>query len=51
MSAIGLVASRSIQPLPEVVTIKEAIEGNLCMCTGYQQIVSAIEDAAEKMKG
>lgn len=27
--------------------IREAISGNLCRCTGYQQIINAIEDTAE----
>ena len=31
--------------------IKEAISGNLCRCTGYQQIVDAIESAAAEMRG
>jgi carbon-monoxide dehydrogenase small subunit len=30
--------------------IKEAISGNLCRCTGYQQIVDAIESAAAEMR-
>ena len=30
--------------------IKEAISGNLCRCTGYQQIFEAIEEAARRMK-
>ena len=51
----GMVMSASallkVNSDPTEEEIKEAIEGNLCMCTGYQQIVSAIEDAAEKMKG
>ena len=29
--------------------IKEAVSGNLCRCTGYQQIFEAIEEAARKM--
>tara|TARA_B100000003_G_scaffold152023_1_gene137282 strand:- start:942 stop:1181 length:240 start_codon:yes stop_codon:yes gene_type:complete len=28
-----------------------AIEGNLCRCTGYQQIVDSIEAAAEIKRG
>ncbi len=30
--------------------IREAISGNLCRCTGYQQIFEAIEEAANRMK-
>jgi carbon-monoxide dehydrogenase small subunit len=33
---------------PSGKEIREAIAGNLCRCTGYQQIVEAIEDAARK---
>ncbi len=36
-------------PKPDEAEINEAIEGNLCMCTGYQQIVEAIAEAGEKM--
>jgi len=32
-------------PQPGVEEIKEAIAGNLCRCTGYLQIVEAIESA------
>ncbi len=31
--------------------IVEAISGNICRCTGYGQIVEAIELAAERLKG
>jgi carbon-monoxide dehydrogenase small subunit len=31
---------------PSRERIKEAISGNLCRCTGYQQIFEAIEEAA-----
>jgi carbon-monoxide dehydrogenase small subunit len=31
------------------VTTVEALEGNLCRCTGYQNIVNAVESAAGKM--
>lgn len=33
-------------PKPTRMEIREAIAGNLCRCTGYQQIVDAIEAAA-----
>ena len=33
---------------PAEKEIREAIAGNLCRCTGYQQIVEAIEDAARR---
>jgi carbon-monoxide dehydrogenase small subunit len=29
--------------------IREAVSGNLCRCTGYQQIFEAIEEAARRM--
>jgi carbon-monoxide dehydrogenase small subunit len=38
-------------PDPTEPEIREAIEGNLCRCTGYQNIVRAVETAAEKMQG
>jgi aerobic carbon-monoxide dehydrogenase small subunit len=31
---------------PSRLQIREAISSNICRCTGYQQIVDAIEDAA-----
>ena len=37
------------EPSPSRERIKEAISGNLCRCTGYQQIFEAIEEAAKKM--
>ncbi|MBI1329267.1 MAG: 2Fe-2S iron-sulfur cluster binding domain-containing protein [Alphaproteobacteria bacterium] len=30
--------------------IRHELEGNICRCTGYHNIVSAIEDAANRMK-
>src|SRR5687767_2124970 len=35
---------------PSRERIKEAISGNLCRCTGYQQIFEAIEEAARRMQ-
>src|SRR5437868_15089134 len=37
-------------PSPTRDEIKEATAGNLCRCTGYQQIADAIEDAAAKLR-
>ena len=35
---------------PTVKEIKEAISGNFCRCTGYKQIIEAVQLAAEKMR-
>ena len=37
-------------PDPSEVEIRKALAGNLCMCTGYVQIVAAVKDAAEKQR-
>jgi aerobic-type carbon monoxide dehydrogenase small subunit (CoxS/CutS family) len=39
------------EPHPSRERIREAISGNLCRCTGYQQIVEAIQSAAAEMRG
>jgi carbon-monoxide dehydrogenase small subunit len=39
------------EPNPSRERIREAISGNLCRCTGYQQIYEAIEAAARAMEG
>jgi carbon-monoxide dehydrogenase small subunit len=36
-------------PRPSETEIRHWLEGNLCRCTGYHNIVKAIEWAAEKM--
>ena len=36
-------------PDPSEVEIREAISGNLCRCTGYQNIVEAVSLAAQRM--
>ena len=46
LTAKALLA-REPQPSPE--RIREAISGNLCRCTGYQQIVEAIVEGARRM--
>lgn len=38
-------------PRPSEAEIREAISGNLCRCTGYGQIVEAIQIAGETMRG
>ncbi|AHG05023.1 carbon monoxide dehydrogenase [Halobacterium sp. DL1] len=36
-------------PDPDREEVREALEGNLCRCTGYQNIVNAVQNAAEQM--
>jgi carbon-monoxide dehydrogenase small subunit len=38
-------------PNPSEVEIRYGISGNLCRCTGYQNIVKAIQYAAAKLSG
>ena len=38
------------EPNPSRERIREAISGNLCRCTGYQQIYESIEEAARRMR-
>ena len=38
-------------PSPTEAEVREAISGNLCRCTGYQGIVDAALDAAERLRG
>lgn len=37
-------------PAPTADEIKEGISGNLCRCTGYQQIIEAVEEAAHRLQ-
>ena len=37
-------------PDPSTEDIKEALEGNLCRCTGYEQIIESVSRAAEMMR-
>lgn len=37
----------SDNPQPDEVEIKGAIEGNLCRCTGFQQIVDSVKAASD----
>lgn len=38
-------------PNPSEDEIRHGLEGNICRCTGYQNIVAAVKNAAEKMGG
>lgn len=39
------------QPRPSVDEVRHGLNGNLCRCTGYAQIVESVLHAAEKMNG
>jgi carbon-monoxide dehydrogenase small subunit len=47
MAGLGLIQSGSGMSDEEV---RLGLEGNLCRCTGYQNIVTAIQDAAPKLR-
>ena len=44
MAAVGLLAAT---PQPSDEEIRRGLEGNLCRCTGYENIVRAVRRAAE----
>jgi carbon-monoxide dehydrogenase small subunit len=48
MTAVDLLQQN---PHPTEQEIRHGLEGNLCRCTGYQNIVKAVQYAAEKMSG
>jgi carbon-monoxide dehydrogenase small subunit len=48
MSSIALLEENRS---PTELEIRHGIEGNLCRCTGYHNIVRAVEYAAAKMRG
>jgi aerobic carbon-monoxide dehydrogenase small subunit len=41
----------SVHPHPSEDEIREALSGNLCRCTGYNMIVTAVQTAAERGNG
>jgi carbon-monoxide dehydrogenase small subunit len=47
MTACGLLKQN---PSPSEDEIRHELKGNLCRCTGYQNIVESVQYAAEKMK-
>jgi carbon-monoxide dehydrogenase small subunit len=46
MSAVDLLQKNKN---PNEKEIRDWLEGNICRCTGYQNIVAAVKDAASKM--
>ena len=48
MSAIDLLKNNKN---PNDAEIRDWLEGNICRCTGYQNIVVAVKEAASKMQG
>jgi carbon-monoxide dehydrogenase small subunit len=48
ITAVDLLSRNSA---PTDTEIRHAIEGNLCRCTGYHNIVNAIRSAATEMRG
>jgi carbon-monoxide dehydrogenase small subunit len=47
MASLGLIESGASLEEGE---IRLGLEGNLCRCTGYQNIVKAVQSAGEKMR-
>lgn len=47
MAAVDLLRE---QPNPTDQQVREGLEGNLCRCTGYQNIVRAVQSAATAMR-
>lgn len=47
MQSLDLLAET---PEPDEAEVREGLEGNLCRCTGYQNIVRAVQDAAQRMQ-
>ena len=48
MTALDLIRKT---PLASEAEIRDGISGNLCRCTGYQNIVAAIAAARDRMRG
>ena len=48
MSAIELVEKN---PNPSEQDVREGLEGNICRCTGYHNIVKSVQACAQKMGG
>ncbi len=47
MSTLDLLGEN---PDPDEQQVRFGLEGNLCRCTGYQNIVAAAQDAARRLR-
>lgn len=48
MSSLALLAEN---PEPDAKSIRKALAGNVCRCTGYQNIIKAVQAAAGALRG
>ena len=48
MAGVGLLGDN---PNPSESEIRHCLEGNMCRCTGYQNIVKAVQTASQSMEG
>src|SRR6185295_2831140 len=48
MTAVDMIRRKGVM---DRETIRHELEGNICRCTGYVNIVSAIEDASKRIAG
>jgi aerobic carbon-monoxide dehydrogenase small subunit len=48
MQTLDLLAE---EPDPDEEAVRHGLEGNLCRCTGYQNIVRAVQDAGQRLRG
>ena len=48
MASVGLLDQN---PNPSESEIRHCLEGNICRCTGYQNIVKAVQSASQSMEG
>jgi carbon-monoxide dehydrogenase small subunit len=47
MSSLALLAN---EPDPTEKDIRKSLGGNLCRCTGYQNIIKAVQTAAKDLR-
>ena len=47
MSSLALLAKN---PDPDIKDIRKQLGGNLCRCTGYQNIIKSVQDAAKQLR-